>query len=65
MIPFLELLYTGVDMLMSPRAAQPNLDVVYLLTPTTQNVNRILADFVDGRRTYKQVHLYFIDGKLT
>ncbi|KAH8089154.1 Sec1-like protein [Filobasidium floriforme] len=53
---------TAVEMLMSPRAAQPSLDVVYLLTPTTQNVNRILADFSDGRRSYKQVHLYFIDG---
>jgi syntaxin-binding protein 1 len=50
---------------MSPRAPQPSLDVVYLLTPTTQNVNRILADFSDGRRSYKQVHLYFIDGEPT
>jgi syntaxin-binding protein 1 len=54
---------TGMEMLMSPRPPQQSLDVVYLLTPTTQNVNRILADFTDGRRSYKQVHLYFIDGK--
>jgi len=52
-----------MEMLMSPRPAQQSLDVVYLLTPTTQNVNRILADFADGRRSYKQVHLYFIDGE--
>lgn len=47
---------------MSPRAPQPTLDAVYLLTPTTQNVKRVLADFQEGRRTYRHVHLYFIDG---
>ncbi|KAJ9117921.1 hypothetical protein QFC20_000202 [Naganishia adeliensis] len=48
---------------MSPRAPQPTLDAVYLLTPTTQNVQRVLADFEHGRRTYRHVHLYFIDGQ--
>jgi hypothetical protein len=48
---------------MSPRAPQPTLDAVYLLTPTTQNVQRVLADFEHGRRTYRNVHLYFIDGE--
>jgi syntaxin-binding protein 1 len=47
---------------MSPRAPQPTLDAVYLLTPTSQNVKRVLADFEAGRRTYRHVHLYFIDG---
>ena len=37
-------------------------DAIYLLTPTTQNVDRIIADFANGRRTYKGAHLYFIDG---
>lgn len=53
---------TAIDPLMSPRAPQPTLDAVYLLTPTTQNVKRVLADFQEGRRTYRHVHLYFIDG---
>ena len=37
-------------------------DAIYLLTPTSQNVDRIIADFSNGRRTYKSAHLYFIDG---
>jgi len=37
-------------------------DAIYLLTPTSQNVDRIIADFTNGRRTYKSAHLYFIDG---
>lgn len=35
---------------------------LYILTPTSQNVDRIIADFSGGRSTYKSVHLYFIDG---
>jgi hypothetical protein len=38
-------------------------DAIYLLTPTSQNVDRIIADFSQGRRTYKSAHLYFIDGE--
>lgn len=37
-------------------------DALYLLTPTSQNVDRLLADFSFGRRTYKSAHVYFIDG---
>lgn len=40
-------------------------DAIYLLTPTSQNVDRIIADFTNGRRTYKSAHLYFIDGQRT
>jgi syntaxin-binding protein 1 len=38
-------------------------DGLYILTPTAQNVERIIADF-QGRQTYKSAHLYFIDGEL-
>lgn len=37
-------------------------DAIYLLTPTLQNVDRIIADFANGSRTYKSAHVYFIDG---
>lgn len=37
-------------------------DAIYLLTPTLQNVDRIIADFANGTRTYKSAHVYFIDG---
>ena len=53
---------SAVEPLQSPRGPQ-SLDAIYLLTPTSQNVNRIIADF-EGRRTYKSAHLYFIDGEL-
>ncbi|KAL7425231.1 syntaxin binding protein 1 [Cryptotrichosporon argae] len=52
---------TSVEPLYSPRAPM-SVDAIYLLTPTSQNVERIIADFADGRRTYKSAHLYFIDG---
>jgi len=55
-------LIVAVEPLHSPR--QPmGVDAIYLLTPTSQNVDRIIADFSNGRRTYKSAHLYFIDGQ--
>lgn len=36
-------------------------EAIYLLTPTTQNVDRVIMDW-QGRRTYKAAHLFFIDG---
>ncbi|KAK4689862.1 syntaxin-binding protein 1, partial [Tremellales sp. Uapishka_1] len=52
---------TSVEPLHSPRPPM-TVDAIYLLTPTSQNVDRIIADFSNGRRTYKAAHLYFIDG---
>ncbi|CAK9783281.1 Sec1-like protein [Cutaneotrichosporon oleaginosum] len=52
---------TSVEPLHSAR--QPmSVDGLYILTPTAQNVQRVIADFANGRRTYKSAHLYFIDG---
>lgn len=39
-------------------------EAVYLLMPTTQNVNRIIKDFSDGRQQYLGAHLFFVDGAL-
>ncbi|WVN87429.1 uncharacterized protein L203_102609 [Cryptococcus depauperatus CBS 7841] len=52
---------TSVEPLHSPRPPM-SVDAIYLLTPTLQNVDRIIADFTQGRRTYKSAHVYFIDG---
>ena len=52
----------AVEPLHSPRPPQ-KLDAIYILTPTTQNVDRIIADFAGERRTYMSAHLYFIDGE--
>ena len=35
---------------------------MYLLMPTTKNVDRIVAEFSNGRRQFKRVHLFFVDG---
>lgn len=37
-------------------------EAIYLLMPTSQNVDRIIRDFDDGRRQYAKAHLIFIDG---
>lgn len=36
---------------------------MYLLMPTTQNVDRVIADFSDGREQYLAAHVFFIEGK--
>jgi syntaxin-binding protein 1 len=38
-----------------------SVEAIYLLTPTTQNVDRVIMDW-QGRRMYKAAHLFFIDG---
>ncbi|KAG8767035.1 vacuolar sorting protein VPS33/slp1 [Ceratobasidium sp. 428] len=35
---------------------------MYILMPTSQNVERIIADFSEGRKRYGGAHLFFIDG---
>lgn len=37
-----------VDVITAPRTPQPNLDAIYLLMPTSQNVALILKDFAPG-----------------
>ncbi|CEL61750.1 Protein transport protein sec1 OS=Schizosaccharomyces pombe (strain 972 / ATCC 24843) GN=sec1 PE=3 SV=1 [Rhizoctonia solani AG-1 IB] len=41
---------------------EQSLEAMYLLMPTTQNVNRIIDDFSQGRKRYGGAHLFFIDG---
>lgn len=41
---------------------EQSLEAMYLLMPTSQNVDRIIADFAEGRRRYGGAHLFFIDG---
>ncbi|KAH7890774.1 Sec1-like protein [Phlebopus sp. FC_14] len=37
-------------------------EAVYLLMPTTQNVDKIIKDFSDGRQQYLGAHLFFMDA---
>lgn len=41
---------------------QQQFEAVYMLMPTTQNVDRIIRDFSDGRQQYLKAHLFFLDG---
>ncbi|BEI82705.1 hypothetical protein CcaverHIS002_0305730 [Cutaneotrichosporon cavernicola] len=52
---------TSIEPLHSARGPM-QVEGLYILTPTAQNVQRVIADFANGRRTYTSVHLYFIDG---
>lgn len=38
------------------------MEAVYLLMPTSQNVDRIIRDFSNGKKQYAAAHLFFIDG---
>ena len=40
------------------------MEAVYLLMPTSQNVDRIIRDFSNGKQQYGAAHLFFIDGML-
>ena len=42
--------------------AQPDQEAMYLLMPTTRNVERIINEFSNGHRQFKRVHLFFVDG---
>ncbi|KAL5531405.1 hypothetical protein ACEPAG_4282 [Sanghuangporus baumii] len=42
--------------------AQPEQEAMYLLMPTTKNVERIVEEFSNGRRQFKRVHLFFVDA---
>ncbi|KAF8605962.1 Sec1-like snare protein [Ceratobasidium sp. AG-I] len=41
---------------------EQSLEAMYLLMPTSQNVERIIADFAGPRKRYAAAHLFFIDG---
>ncbi|PAV20211.1 Sec1-like snare [Pyrrhoderma noxium] len=42
--------------------AQPDQEAMYLLMPTTRNVERIINEFSNGHRQFKRVHLFFVDA---
>ncbi|CDZ98136.1 Vesicle trafficking protein Sec1 [Phaffia rhodozyma] len=52
---------TVIDNLQAPRPCEASLPAIYLLTPTTQNAQRVVADFAKNRRGYKEAHVIFID----
>ncbi|KAK2463590.1 hypothetical protein APHAL10511_004341 [Amanita phalloides] len=52
---------TLIESISNRREPQPEYEAVYLLMPTTQNVDRIIRDFWQ-RKQYAAAHLFFIEG---
>ncbi|KAJ3488640.1 hypothetical protein NLI96_g2690 [Meripilus lineatus] len=53
---------TLIESITSYRDPQPQFEAVYILMPTSQNVDRIIRDFSGGRQQYAAAHLFFVDG---
>lgn len=53
-----------IERISDNRDPQPDFEAIYLLMPTSQNIDRIIEDF-SGHRQYDGAHLFFIDGKAT
>jgi len=50
-----------IESISSNRDPQPEFEAMYLLMPTTHNVNRIIKDFTNHKQ-YAAAHLFFIEG---
>ncbi|KAI0284481.1 Sec1-like protein [Russula brevipes] len=53
---------TLIESITNNREPQPGFDAVYMLMPTSANVDRIIRDFSGGRQQYAGAHLFFVDG---
>lgn len=53
-----------IESISSHRDPQPGFEAIYLLMPTTQNVERIIKDFTGPEKQYAGAHLFFLDGVL-
>ncbi|KAF8892136.1 Sec1-like snare protein [Infundibulicybe gibba] len=52
---------TLIESITNYRDPQPEFEALYLLMPTSQNVDRVIKDFSNGRQ-YAAAHLFFIEG---
>lgn len=50
----------AIDQITAHRQPEPSMEAMYLLMPTTQNVDRIVRDF-SGQQMYAGAHLFFTD----
>ncbi len=51
-----------IESITNNRESQQAFDAVYILMPTSANIERIVRDFSGGRQQYAGAHLFFIDG---
>jgi Sec1 family len=54
---------TVIESITSHRERQPKFEAMYLLMPTSANVERIIRDFTPGNEQYAAAHLFFLDCK--
>ncbi|KAG6331420.1 hypothetical protein ID866_7667 [Astraeus odoratus] len=52
---------TLIESISSHREPQ-QFEAVYMLMPTTQNIDRIIRDFSNGQQQYLGAHLFFVDA---
>jgi Proteins involved in synaptic transmission and general secretion, Sec1 family len=50
-----------IESITNYRDPQPDFEAVYLLMPTSQNIERIIKDF-SNHKQYAAAHLFFTDG---
>ncbi|KAG8904138.1 RHO1 GDP-GTP exchange protein 2, partial [Tulasnella sp. 403] len=53
---------TLIESISSYRQPGQTIEAMYLLMPTTQNVDRIIADYSGAQTTYAGAHLFFLDA---
>lgn len=56
-----------VESIEHKRDPQPGFEAAYLLTPTSQNVDRIIKDLNPNQQQpqYAAGHIFFVDGECT
>ncbi|KAF9525353.1 Sec1-like snare protein [Crepidotus variabilis] len=52
---------TLIESISSNRELQPEFEAIYMLMPTSNNVNRVIKDFTNQKQ-YAAAHLFFIEG---
>jgi len=52
--------FIAIDQITAHRQPESSMEAMYLLMPTTQNVDRIIRDF-SGQQMYAGAHLFFAD----
>ena len=52
--------YSVIEVITNHREPQ-SLEAVYILMPTTENIQRIIRDFTPGNEKYSAAHLFFTD----
>lgn len=58
---FLMPLHAVIESISNYREPQ-QFEAVYILMPTTQNVERVIKDFSNDQQQYLAAHLFFIEG---